>query len=1662
MERSRKHSPFLNSIRRAATAAAALCVIITLALIPAQTALAHSDDCPQGQHRPVIPNANFNRSNICVNTADLEFADWCLQKLADNGHNQGSIFYINDSKGRNLQCAVGTNASQGWCDPFAFDGYYDGPEAPGLYCWPSNRSACPENVEYKPEFHSCQCPAGFVQDANNPAECACPEGMNLRTNSNGETECAPKTTCEIQNRVERGGNACGPCAPGFAQNAQALCVPPADCAAQNRVVSPTAAAECAECLPGFAADENNQCAPAPNCAEQGRQPDSNSPFLCAECLPGLSENESGTCAGPANCAQQNRIPLSGGSQCGQCLADFAPDFNGNCAPVRDCARHNRQQLGPACGLCADGFIENNGVCVPFRDCAAAGRETNPNSLLSCGTCAAGFQLNFENLPPIAGEFIAAFTVYVAGESAASVYAEAAKENLALIAQNAPGAIEQCQSAGQCPSVARRAYVYAAYVLAGQTDAQARAAVADNYGNSPDPDDINDAMFDFILLLGTPDCVSAAACEQQNRVYASASTCRECAPGFAENSAQMCAPVRECAAENRQVGVSRAECGACRPGHSEVNGQCERMRDCVGENRARVGPAECAQCLPGFVQNAQGACVLVPDCAALNRADDDSAECGECLPGFTQADGQCRRRLDCSADNRVAVSPYSCGQCLEEYLQDESGACVRVPDCAGQNRTREDQAPFQCGQCLPGHLEVAGQCEPARDCPAENRDPDPGGAATQCGPCATGFNQLFGECAGPAACAELNRVYADPETCGTCRDGFIESGAECVAARDCAALNRARDGPFSCLQCLPGFVENHLGLCVPPLDCAELNRAQTQPFACGQCLNGFAPDDHGACLSMPDCRAQNRLQSSPLQCGPCRPGFAPPLESEMESCRPARDCSAQNRQGGTLSVEPCGPCADGFHDIAGTCHDNLAVACAEFNRIPNDDGDACGTCADGFAPNALGVCQKSPDCPAQNRIQLAPLECGQCADGFTENPEGMCAAIRDCPAENRESGLHPTECGSCLTGLAGGYSGMPNEYDDLPDLAKNFHDEFISVSASDADAGGIARQLPAVLVTLFNGADPDEIFHDNDVCNACRHSGWIAAAYYAHGIWVDGRTDLSLLASEAHDFRFNFRPDLWRELYAKAIGPCFSHAASCEEENRLYADASTCGDCVSGFAEIGNSMCAPIMDCAGLNRESGANAAVCGTGCLPGFAPDGSGDCRPVRDCAAEHRESGVNETACGSCLPGFMGGYAGMPNEYEDLPDLAKNFHDEFITVSAGDADAVGIAEKLPVVLLTLFNGADPDEIFYAGGICEFCRHSGWITAAYYAHGIWVDGRTDLSLLAREARDSVHRFGFQDDIWRELYAKGIGSCFSHSARCEEENRLYSDSLTCGGCVSGFAEDSLGSCSAELDCAGLNRESGLSVSECGDCISGHVEVSSGGECAEVRECLELNRVQLSGSSCGGCLSGYSLTLGACLSSRDCELEGRERLGPFECGECVLGYAESRLGGGGDCVYVAELESRCGLLNRERVGGDCGAECASGLSSLIGGRCADLDSGGDYGEVFGREGRLLGSGLDMDMGLLSAEELSCVELGGIRTGGGRICMGADGSGTFCVLDSLEAFSCLGLFRHVWDCNRLGRWGLDPFLCGGECEEGYRALGGRCCLESELDSDGLCVEE
>ena len=91
------------------------------------------------------------------------------------------------------------------------------------------------------------------------------------------------------------------------------------------------------------------------------------------------------------------------------------------------------------------------------------------------------------------------------------------------------------------------------------------------------------------------------------------------------------------------------------------------------------------------------------------------------------------------------------------------------------------------------------------------------------------------------------------------------------------------------------------------------------------------------------------------------------------------------------------------------------------------------------------------------------------------------------------------------------------------------------------------------------------------------------------------------------------------------------------------------------------------------------------------------------------------------------------------------------------------------------------------------------------------------------------------------------------------------------------------------------------------------------------------------------------------------------------------------------------------------------------------------------------------LSEDFGTLSDKAL-CGIFGGNMDESPDVCSGMDANDTFCIMDAEEvdsvlAFPCRGLFKHLRSCNVThNRLALNPFFCGARCA-GQKAVGKDC---------------
>ena len=254
----------------------------------------------------------------------------------------------------------------------------------------------------------------------------------------------------------------------------------------------------------------------------------------------------------------------------------------------------------------------------------------------------------------------------------------------------------------------------------------------------------------------------------------------------------------------------------------------------------------------------------------------------------------------------------------------------------------------------------------------------------------------------------------------------------------------------------------------------------------------------------------------------------------------------------------------------------------------------------------------------------------------------------------------------------------------------------------------------------------------------------------------------------------------------------------------------------------------------------------------------------------------------------------------------------------------------------------------------------------------------------------------------------------------------------------------------IDCAALNRAP-AEANVCGGCLAGFVE-DGGLMCAVLLVTLTYGATLdavlpgVGGTVAGGTVSsdvesGASVAFGTLVTLTATPEEGYfiyKWRGAEE--DCDGGDAETT-GAAGELMCVVEAEAAEDVLVLFRLAVlDCDAAKrlpgSQGRTDLCGDCAAGYGAVGDYCVPV--------SGV-YDESIPQRD--ICLALGGRLRANDAVCAGVDADGTFCILDSVGAFPCRGLFRRVLLCNLAhNREALNPFICGRFCAED-QAVGGSC---------------
>ena len=245
----------------------------------------------------------------------------------------------------------------------------------------------------------------------------------------------------------------------------------------------------------------------------------------------------------------------------------------------------------------------------------------------------------------------------------------------------------------------------------------------------------------------------------------------------------------------------------------------------------------------------------------------------------------------------------------------------------------------------------------------------------------------------------------------------------------------------------------------------------------------------------------------------------------------------------------------------------------------------------------------------------------------------------------------------------------------------------------------------------------------------------------------------------------------------------------------------------------------------------------------------------------------------------------------------------------------------------------------------------------------------------------------------------------------------------------------------VDCGVFNRARTGIV--CGACLEGFVD-DGGVMCVARRVTVTYDGVLDGGEVGGGTISsdvasGESVAFGESVT-----LTARPAAGYFIYewqGANCDGGTVSMTGAEGELTCVVEAEADVDVRVLFRIAmRDCAGE--GRVDGEAGHLCGDCRDGfGAVGDYCAPE-----SGVYDER--IPQREICMALGGGFRERENEaVCTGVDESGTFCVLDSVDAFPCRGLFRQVLRCNLMyQRPAVNPFVCGGGCGE-RRAVGGEC---------------
>ena len=355
-----------------------------------------------------------------------------------------------------------------------------------------------------------------------------------------------------------------------------------------------------------------------------------------------------------------------------------------CHVNQDCdAQYREQDTSYTCGACVANSTLVGDECLPDRDCAAENRAVG-GEIYTCGACLAGHReyargderLCRPDLRILPNDLTrhcedAGGTVFDAA-STSSTYAGkycsfahgSGKESCYSLDYGSAGADEaksestlyqfgggsligsNLWSAGTCDD---RYPVCAGTGFVNQNDNPLKACVCPT--NHVETTDSSGAACRF-------DCVGVHFRENG----AELSTCGACLPAHVEHElgGDVCQPVIDCEADNRQQ-INAYTCGGCRDGYgADSAGVCQMATDCSSEGKVQLTPYSCGGCAAGYTRDSAGECKPIP-----------------CPSGFADANGNCPETPQAEQCEAAAAD----GALLKRWgAKLDDGRCLPVQTC----------------------------------------------------------------------------------------------------------------------------------------------------------------------------------------------------------------------------------------------------------------------------------------------------------------------------------------------------------------------------------------------------------------------------------------------------------------------------------------------------------------------------------------------------------------------------------------------------------------------------------------------------------------------------------------------------------------------------------------------------------------------------------------------------------------------------------------------------------------------------------------------------------------------------------------------------------------------------------------------------------------------